>query len=641
MEAKRLEANDSFKAGNLEEAIQRYCAAVAMFYAAVEENRPVGSPTSPTSAQIVADLASMKEEAIKCFGNLCVCTHKLKKYDDCREFAAKVLCLNPHFAKGYAFLAMCDFDENPTALRVRCRRYRELCTAVNLLPAMQAQVEGRQAEYRSQLRDAILAMQSSSPPSSPNKALEEALLGEGDVEIKSVGAGRGRGVVAKRDLMMHTVVASLDAPFSVGYYDDWTPQKEKDATPPKLCVLCGASTVTEGTIFSDCPGCHGVCYCSEICAAGYAERHALECLPFQKLRMVKNTLLESNQPDLAAEAYELGSHVITTISGLMMKRLGSDAIEKLDGHDAEVAQSLDPIPNLIFDILPDHPQSLVAHVLGVIRCNAVQLVDETGLSVGQALYTTTVTFFNHSCCPNAALDVENRIVRCIQPIEAGEEITISYIPQLYWPRDLRQEGLKERYFFGCKCDRCEAGKDGAAALFSPAKLRGVTGAAFSTFSTLERLLTSPGSNPTRSNPTKYFHSIVQNIVEGVRSRTVEEVDESLLKEVQSLKADVLKELHPLHYLVQDLRNAETFVASALQRPHLAFDMCREELNFWEMVVPGALPIKADKLRNMARCIEVAKSQQSSAADAPPTPSIALTPAEVELWQLYDVSSQRK
>ena len=63
---------------------------------------------------------------------------------------------------------------------------------------------------------------------------------------------------------------------------------------------------------------------------------------------------------------------------------------------------------------------------------------------------------NHSCTPNAVFNFEGPQlrVRSTEIIPAGEEITISYV-DLAESFDWRQEELKSKYFFDCKCKKCE------------------------------------------------------------------------------------------------------------------------------------------------------------------------------------------
>ena len=66
--------------------------------------------------------------------------------------------------------------------------------------------------------------------------------------------------------------------------------------------------------------------------------------------------------------------------------------------------------------------------------------------------------FNHSCDPNAyiIMDGAEVNVRSLRPIKKDEEIFISYIDTTN-PYYRRQHELKQRWFFTCKCTKCQKG----------------------------------------------------------------------------------------------------------------------------------------------------------------------------------------
>ena len=66
--------------------------------------------------------------------------------------------------------------------------------------------------------------------------------------------------------------------------------------------------------------------------------------------------------------------------------------------------------------------------------------------------------FNHSCDPNAyiIMDGAEVNVRSLKPIKENEEIFISYIDATN-PYHRRQHELKQRWFFTCKCTKCQKG----------------------------------------------------------------------------------------------------------------------------------------------------------------------------------------
>lgn len=71
-------------------------------------------------------------------------------------------------------------------------------------------------------------------------------------------------------------------------------------------------------------------------------------------------------------------------------------------------------------------------------------------------FSPTLARANHSCTPNAFIVFDSRTVslRALRPIKKDEEIFISYIDPTE-DHAQRQSVLKQRYFFTCKCMRCE------------------------------------------------------------------------------------------------------------------------------------------------------------------------------------------
>ncbi|GBF93793.1 hypothetical protein Rsub_06125 [Raphidocelis subcapitata] len=66
-------------------------------------------------------------------------------------------------------------------------------------------------------------------------------------------------------------------------------------------------------------------------------------------------------------------------------------------------------------------------------------------------------YFNHSCLPSTVHYVvgERMVVRAVQDIAEGEEVTISFLGrQEFAPVGARQAVLRERWGFECTCERC-------------------------------------------------------------------------------------------------------------------------------------------------------------------------------------------
>ena len=88
------------------------------------------------------------------------------------------------------------------------------------------------------------------------------------------------------------------------------------------------------------------------------------------------------------------------------------------------------------------------------------------IPVGGAIFPT-MSFFNHSCYPNAIrLGYQNfQVVRIIRPVARGEEVNIDYGFDFYaQPIEARQKRAQSQYFFACRCPACDRDWPAYAAL---------------------------------------------------------------------------------------------------------------------------------------------------------------------------------
>ncbi|GET00766.1 histone-lysine N-methyltransferase ASHR1 [Rhizophagus clarus] len=92
--------------------------------------------------------------------------------------------------------------------------------------------------------------------------------------------------------------------------------------------------------------------------------------------------------------------------------------------------------------------------LCIFYCNNFNLHDNQLFVYGEGTFPIG-SLFNHSCRPNAIVmyDGAVQIIKCIEVINVGEEINISYI-DVALNRMTRKKMLQEKYFFECQCSRC-------------------------------------------------------------------------------------------------------------------------------------------------------------------------------------------
>lgn len=104
--------------------------------------------------------------------------------------------------------------------------------------------------------------------------------------------------------------------------------------------------------------------------------------------------------------------------------------------------------------------STLEKVLLIWACNSF----EGGRIYGQ------ISRINHSCNPNAIVQVDGETQRIVAATDIGvdEEVTISYLGLLiYSETSIRQEKLRNTKFFECECQRCRNPEDIAACIPCP------------------------------------------------------------------------------------------------------------------------------------------------------------------------------
>ena len=89
--------------------------------------------------------------------------------------------------------------------------------------------------------------------------------------------------------------------------------------------------------------------------------------------------------------------------------------------------------------------------------NSFTFVSPTFEAIGIAV-DPLISVANHSCDPNCIImcDGPSVFIRTLKPMKTGEEITISY-GQTSLPFWKRQQDLKAKYYFYCRCSKCTLG----------------------------------------------------------------------------------------------------------------------------------------------------------------------------------------
>ncbi|CCW63009.1 unnamed protein product [Phytomonas sp. EM1] len=625
MEALRVQGNNLFSS-HPDEAVTFYLKALDLYD---EYSRAEPQQKSSLAAGADGPLVCTLEEYTKCAGNALTCLHKTGHIEECLALANRVLRVNPILAKASAFIGRCLLAHpelqqcarsSSASLPAGATPFLFLCRSVLQLPALGESVRPYLVAAVDQLR-----RQYATGREEQGVGREDSRDATQVVRLVDMGHGCGRGVVAGESILPFTLVSdTLDA-FSAAPYEE---------TGGKGCCLhCGQSVErpqegSEGeagfpmqanpvSAFCFCKGCQMAYYCCQKCADAHRECHEhWECDRLKKLKEA-SAKITAHQLDAPEEFYELAFHCITTIAAMKVRREGHNRVLQLESHAQEVSQALHPIVSLVHSLMPDEDATLVANVIGVLRCNSLEVVDPSGLGVGQVLHCANlISFFNHSCAPNCALDTRRPRPGIVttRTIAKGEELTISYIPQLYWPGKLRQEALIGRYFFTCRCLRC---LDGDTDPF-------------------ERAICMELPAPRHSNPTEYFRGKVLATCTEMRGLSIGEITADHVSELLKLLCEVRKDLFAFHYLCHEIRNTLSFLYAVLNKPQECLNSCLEELLLWESLIPGALPIKQMKLQNALNCLMQLGNVKSGGHGGDATTPVLLDYIE-SLSLAYDVA----
>eukprot|EP01060_Flectonema_neradi_P022321 TRINITY_DN30589_c0_g1_i1.p1 TRINITY_DN30589_c0_g1~~TRINITY_DN30589_c0_g1_i1.p1 ORF type:complete len:282 (+),score=41.24 TRINITY_DN30589_c0_g1_i1:188-1033(+) len=76
---------------------------------------------------------------------------------------------------------------------------------------------------------------------------------------------------------------------------------------------------------------------------------------------------------------------------------------------------------------------------------------------------------NHSCIPNCTYQFTDDyaiLITSIQPIQLGQELTLSYCPTAYENKQSRLAYLQQHFGFQCLCEHCAAPEDNSPTIYS-------------------------------------------------------------------------------------------------------------------------------------------------------------------------------
>ncbi|KAJ5112417.1 Zinc finger MYND-type [Penicillium argentinense] len=260
--------------------------------------------------------------------------------------------------------------------------------------------------------------------------------------------GMGNGLFATADIKMGEDVLHAKVPF-VAVLDS----SRLDDT----CSACfGKRQMDFGTELKACTGCRVVRYCDRTCQSkDWRFAHSTECSIFQK---VKPNVLPNNARAILRMVVrtskgKYNSQELETFSQL---ETHINEIQELQAHLDRIMLTSRAVKNYSETEMTEETIMTYAAKLDLNSFNlTTALYDRIGLYMHP--YAALI---NHSCDFNSTVgfDGEELFVKAIRPIKKNEQIFISYIDTTT-PKEVRCKELSERYFFDCKCPKCEKGTD--------------------------------------------------------------------------------------------------------------------------------------------------------------------------------------
>ncbi|CAL3966264.1 unnamed protein product [Diplocarpon coronariae] len=214
----------------------------------------------------------------------------------------------------------------------------------------------------------------------------------------------------------------------------------------RVCSFC----IQEAQTMKRCSACKTPYYCQKACQnRHWRQIHSRECGILKKLPDVPPTAVRSLIVMLLRKKETLDSDEDGDWKAL------ESHIGELQGDRKWEEILLQARAGIEFTNFGAERMEEAVRWLCVMSTNAFRITLPDNTPVGLC-FSPTLALANHSCNPNAFIvfDSRNISLRALRPIKTDEQIFISYIDPT---EDIvsRQSRLKERYFFICKCEKCE------------------------------------------------------------------------------------------------------------------------------------------------------------------------------------------
>ncbi|KAK7542872.1 uncharacterized protein J3D65DRAFT_615241 [Phyllosticta citribraziliensis] len=209
---------------------------------------------------------------------------------------------------------------------------------------------------------------------------------------------------------------------------------------------------------SACSACKVVSYCSKQCQSiAWKRQHKAQCPIWKGLpraseiphavRLVAQALAARKNgriSDKEWEAFEsLPGHV--------------DKLRERDDFETHAAMAMGALKYSGVETSSNFDKALAIYARILTNSLTITTAALYPIGVGVDPFASCA---NHSCEPNAFVVLEGTKLcyRALRPISKDEEISMSYVDDKC-PFFQRQKELRDRYYFDCKCSKCQRGCD--------------------------------------------------------------------------------------------------------------------------------------------------------------------------------------
>ncbi|RFU34317.1 hypothetical protein B7463_g1965, partial [Scytalidium lignicola] len=246
----------------------------------------------------------------------------------------------------------------------------------------------------------------------------------------------GASLLASKDVEQGEAIIKINNPFiSV---------VEKSALD-RICAYCFKEGKESG--LKRCSGCKTDRYCSQSCqVASWKAFHKKECPIFKGLPGVLPT------PVRALLQVLLQHRAISEEP--RWPQLKSHMVEQQNDRERAMEMMLQCKAAMKYANFPEKSANIAVEILARMRVNAFRITLPDDTPVGLC-FEPRASLANHSCTPNVAITFDGRALcmRAIEHIKKDEEVFISYVDPTQ-RREMRQNELRDRYFFTCECEKC-------------------------------------------------------------------------------------------------------------------------------------------------------------------------------------------